>query len=51
MDKVIYRSLVKEDYEAVKELIGEAFGFNEFIKDKKFFIRNSFFYFYSRQRQ
>ncbi|MEX3745447.1 GNAT family N-acetyltransferase [Lysinibacillus xylanilyticus] len=36
MDKVIYRSLVKEDYEAVKELIGEAFGFNEFIKDKKF---------------
>lgn len=36
MDKVIYRSLVKEDYESVKELIGEAFGFNEFIKDKKF---------------
>ncbi|MCP1122680.1 GNAT family N-acetyltransferase [Bacillus sp. 3103sda1] len=36
MDKVIYRSLVKEDYEPVKELIGEAFGFNEFIKDKKF---------------
>ncbi|MFF2797012.1 GNAT family N-acetyltransferase [Lysinibacillus xylanilyticus] len=36
MDKVIYRSIVKEDYESVKELIGEAFGFNEFIKDKKF---------------
>ncbi|MBJ8107593.1 MULTISPECIES: GNAT family N-acetyltransferase [Bacillus cereus group] len=36
MDQVIYRSLVKEDYEAVKTLIGEAFGFNEFIKDKKF---------------
>ncbi|WP_397538850.1 GNAT family N-acetyltransferase [Rummeliibacillus pycnus] len=36
MDKVVYRSLVKEDYEAVKTLIGEAFGFNEFIKDKKF---------------
>ncbi|MFI8706064.1 GNAT family N-acetyltransferase [Bacillus sp. NPDC077411] len=36
MDKVIYRSLVKEDYEAVKTLIGEAFGFNEFIEDKKF---------------
>jgi len=36
MEKVIYRSLVKEDYESVKELIGEAFGFNEFIKDKKF---------------
>ncbi|MGG0238102.1 GNAT family N-acetyltransferase [Bacillus rhizoplanae] len=36
MDQVIYRSLVKEDYEAVKTLIGEAFDFNEFIKDKKF---------------
>ncbi|PEE41015.1 GNAT family N-acetyltransferase [Bacillus pseudomycoides] len=36
MDKVIYRSLVKEDYESVKELIGEAFGFTEFIKDTKF---------------
>lgn len=36
MDQVIYRSLVKEDYAAVKELIGETFGFNEFIKDKKF---------------
>lgn len=36
MDQVIYRSLVKEDYEAVKTLIGEAFGFNELIKDKKF---------------
>jgi len=28
MDKVIYRSLVKEDYESIKKLIGEAFGFN-----------------------
>ncbi|MDM5156977.1 GNAT family N-acetyltransferase [Bacillus sp. DX1.1] len=36
MDEVIYRGLVKEDYESVKELIGEAFGFNEFIKDSKF---------------
>ncbi|KEK21872.1 GNAT family N-acetyltransferase [Bacillus gaemokensis] len=36
MDEVIYRSLVKEDYDSVKELIGEAFGFNEFIKDRKF---------------
>ncbi|MEH7462234.1 GNAT family N-acetyltransferase [Bacillus thuringiensis] len=36
MNQVIYRSLVKEDYEAVKNLIGEAFGFNEFIQDKKF---------------
>ena len=36
MNTVTYRSLVKEDYESVKELIGEAFGFNELIKDKKF---------------
>ncbi|PGZ97124.1 GNAT family N-acetyltransferase [Bacillus pseudomycoides] len=36
MNTVTYRSLVKEDYEAVKTLIGEAFGFTEFIKDKKF---------------
>lgn len=36
MNTVTYRSLVKEDYEAVKTLIGEAFGFNELIKDKKF---------------
>lgn len=36
MNTVTYRSLVKEDYEAVKTLIGEAFGFNEMIKDKKF---------------
>ncbi|MFJ8527441.1 GNAT family N-acetyltransferase [Bacillus sp. NPDC094106] len=36
MNTVTYRSLVKEDYEAVKTLIGEAFGFNELITDKKF---------------
>lgn len=36
MNKVIYRDLVKEDYGIIKELIGEAFGFNEFIKNKKF---------------
>ncbi len=36
MDEVIYRDLVKEDYDRVKELIGKAFGFNEFIKDKEF---------------
>ncbi|MEH6891295.1 GNAT family N-acetyltransferase [Bacillus sp. JJ864] len=36
MNQVIYRSLVKEDYEAVKNLIGEAFGFNEIIQDRKF---------------
>ncbi|MBO1627462.1 GNAT family N-acetyltransferase [Bacillus arachidis] len=36
MNKVIYRDLVKEDYESIKKLIGEAFGFNKIIKDKKF---------------
>lgn len=36
MDKVTYRNLVKDDYPRVKDLIGEAFGFNEFIKDKFF---------------
>ncbi|MBS4189924.1 GNAT family N-acetyltransferase [Bacillus sp. FJAT-49705] len=36
MDKVIYRSLDKEDYDSIKELIGEAFGFNKFIKDRNF---------------
>lgn len=36
MNTVTYRSLVKEDYEAVKTLIGEAFGFHEMIEDKKF---------------
>ncbi|WP_338749154.1 GNAT family N-acetyltransferase [Bacillus sp. FJAT-52991] len=36
MEKVIYRDLVKEDYERVKELIGEAFNINKFITDKKF---------------
>ncbi|WP_246582720.1 GNAT family N-acetyltransferase [Clostridium mobile] len=36
MNEVIYRNLVKEDYDLVKELIGKAFGFDEFIKDKKF---------------
>lgn len=36
MDKVIYRDLCKKDYESIKKLICEAFGFNEFIQDKKF---------------
>ncbi|KFN02123.1 GNAT family N-acetyltransferase [Bacillus clarus] len=36
MKTVTYRSLVKEDYESIKNLIGEAFGFNEIIKDKQF---------------
>lgn len=35
MGKVIYRNLVETDYETMKEFIGEAFGFNEFVKDKK----------------
>ncbi|MED1556178.1 GNAT family N-acetyltransferase [Bacillus paramycoides] len=36
MNTVKYRSLVKEDYESIKHLIGEAFGFNQFITDKNF---------------
>lgn len=32
MAKVIYRKLAKEDYDCVKQLICEAFGFDEFIK-------------------
>ena len=36
MGNVIYRELVREDYSRVKELIGDAFGFNNFIKDKGF---------------
>lgn len=44
MNTVKYRSLVKEDYEPIKHLIGEAFGFNKFITDKKFL--NSLLNFY-----
>lgn len=33
MEKVMYRELIKEDYNRIKELICDAFGFNEFIKD------------------
>lgn len=33
MNKVIYRELMKEDYKEVKNLICEAFGFSNFIKD------------------
>lgn len=36
MDNVIYRDLCKEDYERIKELIYKAFGFDEFIQDKKY---------------
>lgn len=35
MNKVIYRNIVKSDYETIKKLIGEAFGFSDFIKDKQ----------------
>lgn len=35
MNKVIYRDIIKSDYETIKELIGEAFGFSDFIKDKQ----------------
>ena len=36
MSKILYRELTKKDYNTIKNLIGEAFGFNEFIKDKIF---------------
>lgn len=36
MSKIIYREIAKKDYNTIKELIGEAFGFNEFIKDGVF---------------
>lgn len=36
MNTVKYRSIIKEDYESIKHLIGEAFGFNQFVTDKKF---------------
>lgn len=35
MSKVIYRNLQKSDYERIKELICEAFGFSNFVKDIK----------------
>ncbi|MEG2984514.1 MAG: GNAT family N-acetyltransferase [Peptostreptococcaceae bacterium] len=36
MNKVTYRDLAKTDYNRIKQLISEAFGFGEFIKDTKF---------------
>ncbi|EEK75916.1 GNAT family N-acetyltransferase [Bacillus cereus] len=47
MNTVKYRSLVKEDYEPIKHLIGEAFGFNEFITDKNFLNSVLNFYLHS----
>lgn len=35
MDEIIYRELVKEDYKTIEKMIGEAFGFNNFIKDEE----------------
>lgn len=35
MGKIKYREIIKDDYETIKHLIGEAFGFNEIIKDTK----------------
>ena len=33
MKNVVYRNLEKKDYNRIKELINNAFGFSEFIKD------------------
>lgn len=35
MSKVIYRDINKKDYEDIKNLICEAFGFDKFIKNEK----------------
>ncbi len=34
MSNVVYREMLKKDYSVVKNLIGEAFGFNDFIEDE-----------------
>ncbi|MDU4889856.1 MAG: GNAT family N-acetyltransferase [Clostridium sp.] len=36
MEKVLYRSLTREDYKTIKYLINKAFGFDEFLKDDAF---------------
>ncbi|MGE7022446.1 GNAT family N-acetyltransferase [Solibacillus cecembensis] len=36
MDNLTYRELANKDHERVKEMIRDAFGFGEFIEDKKF---------------
>lgn len=46
MPQVIYRKLVKEDYNSIKELICEAFGFREFIKSQKLLGRILTLYLY-----
>ncbi|MCR8745856.1 GNAT family N-acetyltransferase [Romboutsia lituseburensis] len=35
MEKVMYRELAKSDYEQIKKLICDAFGFSDFLKDEK----------------
>ena len=35
MKRVIYRNIIDSDYEIIKQLIGDAFAFTEFIKDKE----------------
>lgn len=35
MQNIVYRNLEKKDYNRIKELINNAFGFSEFIKDSK----------------
>lgn len=34
MNKIVYRDLMQKDYETIKNLISEAFGFGDFIKDE-----------------
>lgn len=36
MSEVIYREIMKDDYDRIKELIDEAFGIHDLIQDKKF---------------
>lgn len=36
MSKIIYRDLIKDDYNTVKKMICDAFGFKDFIKDTKY---------------
>ncbi len=36
MSEVIYREIMKDDYDRIKELIDEAFGIHDLIQDNKF---------------
>lgn len=46
MNKVLYRNVSKNDYETIKDLINEAFGFSKFIKDENLldFALSSYLY-------